>query len=247
VPTFADLGIPFPLYEGPTNEATGYADHTTCRLCGETDRHCFQLGIGCAVMLPCSSCGVENGLDASDRKDQVCRSCGAVIPFPPFKAKDIFICYSCLRAGKGAMTKDTEFGMVSWDQAFQGVTHGAPGLKTAEFELVPIDPEEEWFGVRLPSEHLFELLRTPSFVTWQGERWLFCCKRPMTYLGEWTSLMNSQNPPSDAEALFNQIMEEDEQTRAWVWETVSAGTGSACVYVFQCKSCGRFRSSWDID
>jgi hypothetical protein len=52
------------------------------------------------------------------------------------------------------MTKDTEFGMVSWDQAFRGVTHGVPGLWTDQFEVVPIDPDRDWNGVRIPSEHL---------------------------------------------------------------------------------------------
>ena len=49
------------------------------------------------------------------------------------------------------MTKDTEFGMVSWEQAFQGVTNGVPGLTTDQFELVPIDPDEDWYGVRVPA------------------------------------------------------------------------------------------------
>jgi len=247
MPTFAELGIPFPLYEGPTNEARGYAERSTCLLCGGTNRHCIQLSIGGAVMLPCPACGVENGLAASDRKDGPCRSCRTVIPFPKSKDKDIFICYSCLRAGKGAITKDTELGMVSWDQAFQGITHGVPGLKTTEFEIVPIDTEEEWFGARMPGEHLFELLRTPSFVTWQGERWLFCCKRPMTYVGEWASFMESPHRPHDAKAFLNQIMEEDDPTRASVWESVSGGSGGVCVYLFRCVSCKRFRSSWDMD
>ncbi len=81
------------------------------------------------------------------------------------------------------MTKSTEFGMVSCDQAFQGVTHGVPGLRTDQFEVVLMDPEEDWYGVRVPSEHLWELLRTPGFHSWQDECWLFCCHRPMTYLG----------------------------------------------------------------
>ena len=65
----------------------------------------------------------------------------------------------------------------------RGVTHGVPGLSTDQFETVPIDPEEDWYGVRVPGEHLWELLRTPGFHSWQGERWLFCCRQPMTYLG----------------------------------------------------------------
>src|SRR5579885_3919248 len=93
-----------------------------------------------------------------------CRACGSAVPFPASleKVKDIRICYDCLRAGRGAITKSTEFGMVSWEQAFRGVTHGLPGLETTEFERVLIDPEDDWYGVRVPHEHLFELLRTPG-------------------------------------------------------------------------------------
>ena len=127
--TFADLGIPFPLFEAPTGEASDYRGMANCRCCGGQDRHCFKLGIGDAMILPCPSCGTENGLGVDDGADVMCRSCGITIAFPEsMKDKEhSLICYGCLRAGKAAMTKDTEFGMVSWDQAFKGVTHGAQG------------------------------------------------------------------------------------------------------------------------
>lgn len=112
---FAELGIPFPLFEAPTKEASDYTGIATCRLCGGRGRHCFELGIGDAMILACPTCGVENGLSAHDRKDVACRSCGSAVPFPEsLKAKkQLLVCYECLRAGKAAMTKDTEFGMVS--------------------------------------------------------------------------------------------------------------------------------------
>lgn len=240
---FADLGVPFPLFEAPTSEASDYAGLASCRLCGERDRHCFELGIGCAIM-PCSTCGTENGLDAHDRKDRACRSCQTVIPFPPSlkSIKNLLVCHECLRAGKAAITKDTEFGMVSWDQALQGITNGVPGLKTDEFELVPIDPKEDWYGVRIPKEHLFELLRTPTFTTWQGERWLFCCKRPMTYLGGWDSVS-----PDDRRAFLQKAIDADEQTKEWIWDSVYNEQGRVCLYVFKCNSCGRHRATWDMD
>jgi hypothetical protein len=56
----------------------------------------------------------------------------------------IVACYSCLRQGRAAITKDTELGMVSWEQAFEGVTHGIPGLAHPDFELVP--KENDWVG-----------------------------------------------------------------------------------------------------
>lgn len=247
--TFVELGVPFLLFEAPTSEASDYVGLSSCRLCDARDRHCFVLDIGCAVIQPCSACGVENGLDAHDRQDTPCRSCGSTVPFPESlrAKKNIYICYTCLRAGKGAITKDTEFGMVSWEQAFQGITHGVPGLETTEFERVLIDPAEDWYGVRVPQEHLFELLRTPTYGTWQGERWLFCCQRPMTYLGEWATVVKSPQRPDDAGAFFEQIIDPHEESRAWLWEAICKGSGSVCLYVFRCKTCDRFRSTWDID
>jgi hypothetical protein len=53
--TFADLGIPFLLFEAPTDEPSDYAGLATCRLCGGRNRHCFELGIGDALILPCPS------------------------------------------------------------------------------------------------------------------------------------------------------------------------------------------------
>jgi hypothetical protein len=60
--TFAELGIPFHLFESPTSEACDYVGPATCRLCGVRERHCFELGIGDALMLPCPACGVDIGI-----------------------------------------------------------------------------------------------------------------------------------------------------------------------------------------
>lgn len=153
-----------------------------------------------------------------------------------------------LRAGRGAITKSTEFGMVSWEQAFQGVTHGMPGLETSEFERVLVDAEEDWYGVRVPQEHLFELLRTPGFNTWQDETWLFCCKRPMTYLGEWASVLKVQFQGTEARAVFDSVFDPDDDSKEWVWERLSGRKwDTVCVYVFHCKTCNRFKSTRDMD
>jgi len=169
------------------------------------------------------------------------------VPFPDLpEGEEIQVCYDCLRAGRGAMTKDTELGMVSWQQAAEGVTGGVPELETTGFERVRLDPEEEWYGARVPKEHLFELLRTPAYNTWQGENWLFCCRQPMTYLGEWANLMNSHHRPDDPRAFFDQIA-PDEQWREWLWRRLESGRQGAGLYVFRCKACGRHRSGWDTD
>jgi uncharacterized protein CbrC (UPF0167 family) len=248
--TFAELGIPFPLFEAPTSESSDYVGLSTCGLCDARARHCFRLDIGCRVVRPCPACGMDNGLDAHDRKDSPCRSCGSAVPFPDSlkQLKDLHICHACLRAGRGAITKDTEFGMVSWDQAVQGVTHGMPGLETAEFERVLIDPDDDWYGVRVPQEHLFELLRTPSFHNWQDETWLFCCKRPMTYIGEWASVVKVQFRGAEPRAVFESVFDPDDSSKEDVWERLADRKwDTICVYVFQCKTCHRFRSTWDMD
>lgn len=246
MPTFADLGIPVPLFEAPTDEASDYAGPATCRLCGGKGQHCFELGIGDALILPCPGCGLENGLDADDRADAPCRSCGSSVPFPErLKAKkQLLVCYNCIRAGKAAMTKSTEFVMDSWDQAFRGITGGVPGLRTDQVEMVLLDPDEAWYGVRVPSEHLWELLSTPGFHSWQDECWLFCCRRPMTYLGGWRSVMESLRP-SDPRAYFDGLIDPDDGPVDRLWEGVESG--SVSLYVYHCKSCGRHRATWDTD
>jgi hypothetical protein len=94
MPTFTDLGIPFPLFDAPTTEASDYAGMATCRLCGNESRHCFEPGIGDALILPCPSCGVENGLSADGRRDVACRGCGSTVPFPkPLRPKkQLLVC-----------------------------------------------------------------------------------------------------------------------------------------------------------
>jgi uncharacterized protein CbrC (UPF0167 family) len=244
--TFADLGIPFPLFEAPIEDASDHVAPATCRLCGGRDRHCFELGIGDALILPCPACGAMNGLDADDRADVPCRSCGGTVPFPEgLKAKKrLLACYECLRGGKAALTKSTEFGAVSWEGAFAGVTSGEPGLRTDQFEMVPVDAEEDWYAVRIPGEHLWELLRTPDIVNWQEERWLFCCRRPMTYLGGWCSVMESLRP-HDPRAFFDGIIDPDDVSVDRLWEGLESG--AVCLYVYRCHSCGRHRATWDTD
>ncbi len=238
--TFDELGIPFPLFEGPSDQASEYCGVGSCSLCGSKRQHCFRLGIGCAVMLKCDNCRTENGLDADDREDGSCRHCAATVPFPAIKDDEIRVCYSCLRSGKAAITKDTELGMVSWEQAFDGVTHGIPGLDRPNFEMVP--KEDDWVGVRLPQEVMFELLRTPTYSTIQGDRWQFCCRRPMVFIGEWSrEEFTHRAPNGDGHRYFAQVVQHNVPG---LWEgQLHDITG---VYVFRCPSCDRMTAHWDI-
>jgi len=209
-------------------------------LCSKARQHAFVLRVGCALMLPCPSCQAINGLDTHDRKEGSCHKCAGLIPFPGIASDEIKCCYSCLRAGKAAITNDTELGMISWEQALEGVTNGLPGLNHPDFEMVP--KEDDWVGARLPQEFMFELLRTPSYSTWQGEKWLFCCKQPMVYVGSWDREDFTRNAPDgDGRALFERVVPDFEPE---MWD----GEFGDCTsyYVFRCSYCGRLRSHWDM-
>lgn len=242
--TFAQLGIPFPLYEAPI-ESPGdseYAGLDTCSVCGTTVAQCFSLGVGTAVIIPCPQCGAANGLDVDDKAGAACRDCSARIEFPVSIASqpEPKVCYTCLRSGKAALSKDTEFGMISWDQAFSGVTHGLPDLRQDQFESVMTDTEHNWVGVKLPQDMMFELLRTPTCDTWQGERWLFCCRYPMTFIGEWDQEhFKHHDPQGNGEQLYRSVVEDVD---ADTWQFVGVGLA---VYVFVCKRCGRHRAHSD--
>jgi uncharacterized protein CbrC (UPF0167 family) len=237
--TFAQLGIPFPLFEAPIGDASEYVGHETCTLCGGPGRHCFRLDIGGAVMLRCGTCGTETGLDANDRADARCRQCDSALKFPEV-AGEVLTCYQCLRAGKAAITKDTELGMVSWEQAVEGVTHGVPGLDRDDFEMVP--KEDDWVGARLPREMMYELLRTPTYISIQGDQWQFCCKSPMIFVGVWSrDEFSRRAPDGDGRRYFEQIVQD---VVPGLWEDeLHDETG---VYVFRCQHCGRVTAHWDL-
>lgn len=228
--TFADLGIPFPLFEAPVDEASEYAGPGHCFACGSEQPHCFDLGIGAAVILPCPDCGKTNGLDADDGEDGSCRSCRAIVPFPEVAGNTLVICYACLRAGQAALTKDTTAGMLSWEEALDAA---APSDSAAESQQHGADDHPE----ALP-----ELLRTPGYVSIQGERWELCCERPMIYLGQWTQAeFDAAAPDGDGQALFDDIVQEPEDD---LWEDDLHD--SAGIYVFRCGACGRKTANWDV-
>lgn len=238
--TFAQLGIPFPLFEGPTEQAGEYCGLAACSLCRAKRQHCFRLGIGCYLLFDCPKCSATNGLDAEDRADGWCRQCKTTIPFPEIDDDEVKVCYRCLRAGKAGITKDTELGMVSWEQALDGVTHGIPGLNRPDFEMVPKD--DDWVGARLPKEMMLELLRTPTYNSIQGDRWQFCCRQAMVFVGEWSRKEFSRRAPDgDGHRLFCEVVQD---IMPGLWEDkLHDITG---VYVFKCGSCGKLRAHWDL-
>lgn len=237
---FSELGIPFPLFEAEVHEASEYVGSRKCSIC-ERQGHGFRLGIGCALMIKCPKCGLENGLDANDCETTPCRGCKCDIRFPQSLVdEEIIACFDCLRVGKAAICKDTELGAVFWEQAFDGLTHGIPGMSRADFELV--ESEDGWVSARLPQQVLFELLRTPKYMSIQGEVWLFCCQRPMIYLGNWSRVRFSQEAKNgDGKSLMEQIIED---VVPGLWEDELHDTTG--IYVFRCPTCGKRRGTWDI-
>ena len=151
-------------------------------------------------------------------------------------------CYACLRAGRAALTKDTELGMISSEEALAGVTLGVPGLDHPDFELVP-QPDSDWIGARLPQAMMFELLRTPTYITIQGENWLFCCRQPMVYIGPWSRQdFVDHASDGDGETFFEAVVLDAGED---LWDLLDGGdTG---VYVFRCASCARFKAHFDFD
>ena len=267
-PTFADLGIPFPLFEASADEASNYHGLATCTLCGHPDRHCFEMGIGSDIILPCPRCHTENALDADDRASVFCRNCESPVTFPDYDTP-ILICYQCWRAGNAAFTMDTELGMVTWDHAIQGVTHGAPGLSNPDFEMIKA-PEQDaepdaatvftqdgprgwamtessnaWTAARVPTEMLLELVRTPAYATWQGEQWSFHCKQPMVYIGPWEQAdFDHHAADGDGRALYMQITDAPFED---LWDEGGEMSDLMYVYVHRCPSCGTLRAHWDSD
>lgn len=250
--TLAELGMPFPLFDAPIEEASGYLAETRCCVCHTPDQPGFELRGGDCLVVACPSCQADNGLRARDQADGSCRQCETTVPFPEqAKRKRMAVCYACLREGKAALTKDTEYGAISWEHAIEGRTHGVPGLETDRYETIVVDPEDDWVAVKMPPEQLFELLRTPSFPTWQGDTWLFCCQAPMTYVGTWQSFAQRRLSQETAWPQFQKLMRQpqfsyvaEDQYESMIDAVYNE---HVCLYVFECQACRQFRATMDMD
>ncbi len=89
---------------------------------------------------------------------------------------------------------------------------------------------------------MFELLRTPTYGSWQGECWLFCCRYPMTFVGEWKHAdFERRARDSNGEELYYEVVEG---VPADSWDALGQ---TLCVYVFECKRCGKLLAHFDCD
>lgn len=238
--TFHDLGIPFPLFEAPVSEAREYRGRGRCSLCHKEGVHCFSLTLGADLVIHCPGCKAEVALDADSRAGGMCQTCGSRLEFPDLGGDPVLTCYACLRGGRAAMTKDTALGMIRHEDALRGVTHGVPGLNRADFELAP--KGDGWTGVRLPVSMMMELLRTPTYLTIQGERWLFCCNAPMIHVGEWSRQKFSDMASDGNGRAFFDLVVQDVIDGLWE-DKLHDKTG---IYVFRCAACRKYSAHWDM-
>lgn len=167
-------------------------------------------------------------------------------------------CWRCLRAGRWAVTTDTEAGMVRWIDAARGRTHGVYPQAEATQEddhLIAGFPtshpnDDGWREVIVPTESLMELTRTPNYMAWQGEQWLFHCCQPMRYLGRWGRDEFQRRAPIpdrdgreyalltagvDADVYDDYL--PDDPSESW----------NAMAYMFECTICRAHRGHWDMD
>jgi len=158
-------------------------------------------------------------------------------------------CYECFRAGGINTVIDTEFGMVTLEEATQGRTHGIPLSNPSElsdYQLTPhpVDPAfpyEQWFYVHFNKADLHELLRTPKYSTLQGESWLFCCMRPMVFRGSIPSSLLEYGSEAFEESIHKFLKKPD-------WKaTIVENQSSHTIYVFTCEYCGKLRFHEDSD
>ncbi len=168
--------------------------------------------------------------DASLDPRGACRACGQIAD-TRFEGA----CYACFRAGTAPAAIDTEYGLVTIEDARRGRTGGVPrdaiqaGVAIAEEWD---DGAETWARVACAVDDLVELTRTPKYSTWQGESWLFHCGRPMIFAGS----VKDAPPATLAEML-------DVATDDRIVERILDGKASG--YAFRCQVCGRRRAHHD--
>ena len=241
--TFADLGVPFPLFTAPVRDSSIYSGPGQCAVCGREQAHTFRLGIGRQVVVRCPACDESNVL-RMDTGVRPCTRCARPVEIA-WRSDQRIACYDCVRAGRVAFSHDTEFGAVSWREAKHCRTHGIPGLTAADlrgnaFSLT--DPSGDgWVAAIIPEQMLIELIQTPQYLTIQGERWLFHCSRPMLYVGAWTAEDFDRESGGHPEDLFRQVLPN---VRPNLLDFVPSRAG---VYVFRCESCSTMRGHYDWD
>jgi len=141
-------------------------------------------------------------------------------------------CLDCLRKGRFFFPHETEAGSLTGRRAALEPLH--PRHK------VPEDFNRVAFAA---------LLKTPQFITWQGELWLTHCDDFMIYLGEWKPRdFETHANDGDSRRLFLEMTDEDMNH---LWDAAIPDGAEkpsdwyATYYAFKCKHCGKLRGNWD--
>ena len=260
---FADLGIDFPLFEAPVRSCAAHVEPAICCSCNTEQRY-FDASRVVFWVGACPECGAFNKGTAGDCHFEYpfrywnCHNCTRKLTdrmLTQTEEKSLY-CFRCIKEQGGYCWKETGFGNVNEDSLLSGITDGIPGLTEADVsELVVVN--ENWNdtdiledrvvsrGVRIAPEYLRQLLMTPQFHSWQGEIWLFCCKRPMIFIGYWFDAVRVLNPIDKGE-LFREIYQTADPTYATLYEDWSAASrlfegSDPEMYVFRCPKCERLR------
>lgn len=250
---FADLGNPFPLFQGPVAHAAHTRGEATCSLCGR-ERFCLELSIGHDVLSPCSSCGALTDFSA-DADPQRCVSCGTEDALAA-SVEGEPACLVCLMEGRFAITKESDLGMVRWRDARAGSTHGLPlplgagGSPTTDYLGFQADPpnEEGWQKIRVAGEALLPLVLTPDFESIQGAVWKFHCGRPMAFVGRWgRSDFARHAPDADGASFARAVADLDADAFAGLGESGDDDNAAVWAYGFRCAVCGAVAANWDAD
>jgi hypothetical protein len=259
MPTFEDLSIEFPLFGADVEEAAGWQPSGICEICSEA-RAGFQIGIGDYIEVRCQSCGAATPVPAGNRPE-ACVNCQTAVQLGRV-AEDTHGCWTCLRDGRWSSTKDTEAGMVTPAHAELGRTHGLPFppgpiAETAWTEASTDHPtlagwpaaepnEDGWRAAMISTEVLRGLVRSPNYISWQGEQWLFHCGRPMRYLGLWGKLdFNGAAADGDGRSLAARSAALPHEM--WQYLSDRGGESAFLAYMFECSECHVHRGHWDTD
>ena len=157
-------------------------------------------------------------------------------------------CAICGRA-RGALYAASQYiDSREWDEApicpwcIADGSAGALGIKFNDATIYPASPDTPQMT---PADRELVETRTPGFVTWQDNRWLMCCGRACTYLGEADA--------GDLRGRFAAAVPSLLAEGGWpaqkpdrFLDAVRRG-GSPAAYIFQCRACSAMLGYWDQD
>ena len=132
----------------------------------------------------------------------------------PYAVDDVdYLCPVCISNGEAAKKYDADF------------------IQDVDDDFVP-DKEKR--------DELF--YRTPGYLSWQGEYWLYCCNDYCAYLGSVGT--NELKEMGIAEEVFEEYNKRNEFADV---EKYLVKDGSVCGYLFRCLHCKKYHLYVDAD